>query len=115
VVGSIAGCRPLIGSPGGKTVELKRNHEIDVAPDGLITIVGGKLTTSRHMAEQTVDVAAKLLGRKRACSTKSAFYLAPPATIRRQFSLPAGSPPTSASVMAPKPILSATSSTPTRR
>ena len=75
VVGSIAGCRPLIGSPGGKTVELKRNHEINVAPDGLITIVGGKLTTSRHMAEQTVDTAAKLLGRKRACSTKNAFLL----------------------------------------
>ncbi|TDQ23511.1 glycerol-3-phosphate dehydrogenase [Raoultella sp. BIGb0149] len=75
VVGSIAGCRPLVGSPGGKTVEMKRNHQIDVATDGLITIVGGKLTTSRHMAEQTVDVAASLLGRRRACSTKSAFLL----------------------------------------
>lgn len=75
VVGSIAGCRPLVGNAGGKTVEMKRNHEINVAPDGLVTVVGGKLTTSRHMAEQTVDTVGKLLGKKRACSTKSAFLL----------------------------------------
>ncbi|GLR07302.1 FAD-dependent oxidoreductase [Mixta theicola] len=75
VVGSIAGCRPLVGNAGGKTVEMKRNHNINVAPDGLVTIVGGKLTTSRHMAEQTVDVVSKILGRKQACSTKSAFLL----------------------------------------
>ncbi|MFG5776401.1 FAD-dependent oxidoreductase [Comamonas sp. J-3] len=75
VVGSIAGCRPLVGPAGGKTVEMKRNHEIHVAADGLVTIVGGKLTTSRHMAEQTVDTVAKLLGRRKSCSTTSAFLL----------------------------------------
>ena len=75
VVGSIAGCRPLVGSAGGKTVEMKRNHEIRVAADGLITIVGGKLTTSRHMAEETIDAASKILGRKKACSTKTAYLL----------------------------------------
>lgn len=75
VVGSIAGCRPLVGAKNGKTVEMKRNHEIHVTPDGLITIVGGKLTTSRHMAEQTIDAASQILGRKKACSTKSAFLL----------------------------------------
>jgi len=62
VVGSIAGCRPLVAPPGGKTVELRRNHEIRTADDGLVTIVGGKLTTSRHMAEQTIDAAQKVLG-----------------------------------------------------
>ncbi|SUX67424.1 glycerol-3-phosphate dehydrogenase [Citrobacter freundii] len=65
VVGSIAGCRPLVGMAGGKTVEMKRNHEIRVSADGLITIVGGKLTTSRHMAEETIDAASKILGRKK--------------------------------------------------
>lgn len=75
VVGSIAGCRPLVGPPGGKTIEMKRNHEIQVAPDGLVTIVGGKLTTSRHMAEQTVDTVQKLLGHRGRCVTKSAFLL----------------------------------------
>ncbi|MCA3840784.1 glycerol-3-phosphate dehydrogenase/oxidase [Burkholderia sp.] len=75
VVGSIAGCRPLVGPPGGKTIEMKRNHEIHVAPDGLVTIVGGKLTTSRHMAEQTIDTVGKLLGRRTRCCTKSAYLL----------------------------------------
>ncbi|WP_175689545.1 glycerol-3-phosphate dehydrogenase/oxidase [Burkholderia anthina] len=74
-VGSIAGCRPLVGPAGGKTIEMKRNHEIHVAPDGLVTIVGGKLTTSRHMAEQTIDTVGKLLGRHARCRTKSAYLL----------------------------------------
>jgi glycerol-3-phosphate dehydrogenase len=75
VVGSIAGCRPLVGPPGGKTLEMKRNHEIHVAPDGLVTIVGGKLTTSRHMAEQTIDAAQKVIGGRRRCTTRSAWLL----------------------------------------
>ena len=75
VVGSIAGCRPLVGPAGGKTMEMKRNHEIHVSEDGLVTIVGGKLTTSRHMAEQTVDTVEKQLGRRKPCTTKSAFLL----------------------------------------
>lgn len=75
VVGSIAGCRPLVAPPGGKTLEVRRDHHIHVADDGLVTIVGGKLTTSRHMAEQTVDAAQKVIGGRAKCSTKSAFML----------------------------------------
>ncbi|MEW6641979.1 MAG: glycerol-3-phosphate dehydrogenase/oxidase [Pseudomonadota bacterium] len=75
VVGSIAGCRPLVAPPGGKTLEIKRNHKIDIADDGLITIVGGKLTTSRHMAEQTVDAAQKVVGRSARCRTTKSYLL----------------------------------------
>ncbi len=75
VVGSIAGCRPLVAPPGGKTLEIKRNHEIRVATDGLVTVVGGKLTTSRHMAEQTIDAAQQVLGKKNPCQTKKAYLL----------------------------------------
>lgn len=75
VVGSIAGCRPLVAPPGGKTLEIKRNHEIRVAPDGLVTIVGGKLTTSRHMAEQTIDAAQQVIGRQGRCLTRRAYLL----------------------------------------
>ncbi|AVJ28666.1 glycerol-3-phosphate dehydrogenase/oxidase [Achromobacter spanius] len=75
VVGSIAGCRPLVAPPGGKTLEIKRNHEIHVAPDGLVTIVGGKLTTSRHMAEQTIDAAQQVIGRQGRCLTRRAYLL----------------------------------------
>ncbi|MFY0480195.1 glycerol-3-phosphate dehydrogenase/oxidase [Achromobacter marplatensis] len=75
VVGSIAGCRPLVGPPGGKTLEMKRNHEIRVSADGLVTIVGGKLTTSRHMAEQTIDAAQRVIGQRNPCQTKKAYLL----------------------------------------
>ncbi|KDP85848.1 FAD-dependent oxidoreductase [Cupriavidus basilensis] len=75
VLGSIAGCRPLVAPPGGKTLEIKRNHEIHTAADGLVTIVGGKLTTSRHMAEQTIDAAQKVIGQRSKCRTRSAYLL----------------------------------------
>lgn len=75
VLGSIGGCRPLVAPPGGKTLEVKRNHEIRTDPDGLVTVVGGKLTTSRHMAEQTVDAAQEVLGQRRHCRTKNSYLL----------------------------------------
>ncbi len=75
VVGSFAGTRPLIAPPGGKTMEVKRNHEIRTDPDGLVTVVGGKLTTARHMAEQTVDAAMKVLDKKARCRTTHAYLL----------------------------------------
>ncbi|MDB5617747.1 glycerol-3-phosphate dehydrogenase/oxidase [Tardiphaga sp.] len=78
VVGSIAGCRPLVAPPGGKTLEIKRNHKIDIAADGLVTVVGGKLTTSRHMAEETIDAAQKVISKKAGCSTKKAYLLGAP-------------------------------------
>jgi glycerol-3-phosphate dehydrogenase len=75
VLGSYAGLRPLVAPPGGKTVEVKRNHEIRTDDDGLVTVVGGKLTTSRHMAEQTVDKAQAVLGRRARCRTVDARLL----------------------------------------
>ena len=74
-VGSIAGCRPLVAPPGGKTLEIKRNHVIRVAEDGLVTVVGGKLTTSRHMAEQTIDAAQQVIGKTGKCQTRRAYLL----------------------------------------
>ena len=58
-----AGVRPLIRKGESKiTAALARDHTIDVAPSGLVTTTGGKWTTYRHMAEQTVDRAAALAG-----------------------------------------------------
>ncbi|ERG63216.1 hypothetical protein L332_01940 [Agrococcus pavilionensis RW1] len=74
-LGSIAGTRPLVAPPGGKTIEVKRNHEIRTDPDGLVTVVGGKLTTARHMAEQTIDAAQRVLGERRRVRTKDAYVL----------------------------------------
>jgi glycerol-3-phosphate dehydrogenase len=57
-----AGIRPLVkaGSPEGKTSALSRDHTIHVDGSGLLTIVGGKWTTYRRMAEDCVDHAITL-------------------------------------------------------
>jgi glycerol-3-phosphate dehydrogenase len=52
-----AGLRPLVKSSGKKTAELARDHVVMVAESGLITITGGKWTTYRRMAEDTVNTA----------------------------------------------------------
>jgi glycerol-3-phosphate dehydrogenase len=55
VLGSFAGLRPLLAGAGGATADLSRDHRILERPDGLLTIVGGKLTTYRRMAQDAVD------------------------------------------------------------
>ncbi len=57
------GIRPLVkaaGSDASKTSALSRDHTIHIDGSGLLTIVGGKWTTYRHMAEDTVNHAATL-------------------------------------------------------
>jgi glycerol-3-phosphate dehydrogenase len=56
VVGAFAGLRPLLDS-GGSTADLSRKHAVLVSGTGVVTVVGGKLTTYRQMAEDAVDAA----------------------------------------------------------
>lgn len=62
ILGAFAGLRPLIDSGEGDTADLSREHAIIVADNGLISVVGGKLTEYRLMAEQTVDAALARTG-----------------------------------------------------
>ena len=56
IVGTWAGLRPLVKSASsGRTADLSRGHNIHRSPSGVVTITGGKLTTYRHMAADTVD------------------------------------------------------------
>lgn len=60
ILAVFAGQRPLVrppGKDGGATKAISRNHEVLVAESGLVTIVGGKWTTYRKMAEDTLDHA----------------------------------------------------------
>jgi glycerol-3-phosphate dehydrogenase len=60
VVAAFAGIRPLATDPGGSpgsTVKASREHRIRTEPNGLVRISGGKFTTYRLMAAQTVDAA----------------------------------------------------------
>ena len=60
VVGSYAGLRPLV-STAASTSDVSRRHLVLDQPDRPVTIVGGKLTTYRRMAEDAVDAAARRL------------------------------------------------------
>jgi glycerol-3-phosphate dehydrogenase len=57
VVGAYAGLRPLLSGAGATTADLSRRHAVLTSADGVVTIVGGKLTTYRRMAEDAVDTA----------------------------------------------------------
>jgi glycerol-3-phosphate dehydrogenase len=54
VLSTWAGLRPLICDAGSPS-SISRDYRIDVAQNGLVTVVGGKLTTHRSMAEAVVD------------------------------------------------------------
>ena len=63
VIGTWAGLRPLVAAASSeRTADLSRRHHVDASPGGLITVTGGKLTTYRKMAADTVDVVVKMLG-----------------------------------------------------
>jgi glycerol-3-phosphate dehydrogenase len=72
VLSTWAGLRPLLREAGNeRTADLSRRHAVRVSESGVITITGGKLTTYRRMAADTVDQAARVLDRGRAkCQTK---------------------------------------------
>jgi len=56
-----SGLRPLVSDPKATdTAKLARDHVIEDSSDGLLTIAGGKWTTYRKMALDTVDHALKL-------------------------------------------------------
>jgi len=58
-----AGLRPLVKPPESKsTSEISRSHHIQISESGLVTIAGGKWTTYRKMAEDTIDRAAMVAG-----------------------------------------------------
>ena len=62
VISTWAGLRPLIAAPPNvDESEISREHEVFTRPDGLVIIAGGKLTTYRRMARETVTRALGLL------------------------------------------------------
>ena len=58
IISTYTGYRPLVSPrrPGRSTAKVSRTHAVLQSPSGLVTIVGGKLTTYRRMAQDTVDV-----------------------------------------------------------
>lgn len=73
ILSAWSGIRPLVSDPNkANTESLARNHIVHVSDNKLVTIAGGKWTTYRSMAEETVDAAIKAcdLKPKQECTTK---------------------------------------------
>ncbi|QYG93742.1 glycerol-3-phosphate dehydrogenase/oxidase [Iamia sp. SCSIO 61187] len=63
VVGTWAGLRPLVKSAtSGRTADLSRHHKVVPSASGVVSITGGKLTTYREMAADTIDAVVEGLG-----------------------------------------------------
>jgi glycerol-3-phosphate dehydrogenase len=63
ILSAFAGIRPLVASEGkDETATISRDHSLLISASGLVTIAGGKWTTYRKMAEDTVDQAALMAG-----------------------------------------------------
>jgi len=68
VTGVWAGLRPLLAAEPGKhapserTADLSRRHTVRADASGVVTVTGGKLTTYRKMAQDTVDRVVGILG-----------------------------------------------------
>ena len=70
VISAWSGLRPLLAGPKGKPSDISRAHQIISGEPGWFDVAGGKLTTYRLMAEQTVDRAMAGLGMEaRPCRT----------------------------------------------
>jgi glycerol-3-phosphate dehydrogenase len=76
ILSAWSGIRPLVSDPNkSDTQSLARNHIVHVSDNKLVTIAGGKWTTYRSMAQETVDAAIKAcdLKPKNGCLTKGLF------------------------------------------
>ena len=84
ILSVFAGLRPLAANPDNphSTKEVSRRHKITLSSSGLLTIVGGKWTTYRRMAEETINkaISAGFL-EKRKCVTADHLLLTDDANI----------------------------------
>ncbi|MGH3519927.1 MAG: glycerol-3-phosphate dehydrogenase/oxidase [Haloechinothrix sp.] len=70
LLGTFSGLRPLLDTGSGHPADVSRKHAVITAPDGLVTVVGGKLTTYRRMAQDALDAALARSGvHAHACRT----------------------------------------------
>ncbi|PRW61980.1 glycerol-3-phosphate dehydrogenase/oxidase [Actinopolyspora mortivallis] len=62
VLATYSGLRPLLSDRDGSSADLSRNHAVLTGRNGVVSVVGGKLTTYRRMAEDAVDEAVRASG-----------------------------------------------------
>ncbi len=81
LISTWAGLRPLVAEPHGNPSDISRRHEVKMNEPGWWDVTGGKLTTYRLMAEETVNAIAKYVGSaKKTCETARQLLLEPSTT-----------------------------------
>lgn len=60
VIGCYAGLRPLIDTGAGHTADISRDHAVVESGTGMFSVIGGKLTEYRHMAQDVLDRGVRL-------------------------------------------------------
>ena len=103
VIGAYAGLRPLIdtsaadersmGKRHSRTADVSREHAVVESPSGVLSVIGGKLTEYRFMAEDVLDRAVTLRGLSASpCRTRNLPLVGAPsnpvATLRSPVDLP---------------------------
>jgi glycerol-3-phosphate dehydrogenase len=93
VLGAYAGLRPLVDTGTGHTADVSRDHAVVESPSGVISVIGGKLTEYRHMAEDVLDRAVASRGlAAQPCRTRDLPLVGAPANpgsaARSQVGLP---------------------------
>ncbi|MDT4998143.1 MAG: glycerol-3-phosphate dehydrogenase [Mycobacterium sp.] len=93
VIGAYAGLRPLIDTGEGRTADVSREHAVVESSAGVISVIGGKLTEYRYMAQDVLDRAVELRGlTATACRTRNLPLVGAPsnpvATLRSPVELP---------------------------
>lgn len=80
VIGAYAGLRPLIDAGEGRTADVSREHAVVESASGVISVIGGKLTEYRYMAQDVLDQAVgKRRLRAAKCRTRNLPLLGAPA------------------------------------
>jgi glycerol-3-phosphate dehydrogenase len=93
VIGAYAGLRPLIDTGEGRTADVSREHAVVESTNGVLSVIGGKLTEYRYMAQDVLDRAVALRGLPASqCRTRNLPLVGAPsnpvATLRSQADLP---------------------------
>ena len=93
VIGAYAGLRPLIDTGAGRTADVSRDHAVVESPSGLVSVIGGKLTEYRYMAEDVLDRTIPLRGLSAThCRTRNLPLVGAPAnpvaTLRSPAEIP---------------------------
>jgi glycerol-3-phosphate dehydrogenase len=93
VIGAYAGLRPLIDTGEGRTADVSREHAVVESANGVLSVIGGKLTEYRFMAQDVLDHAASARGLVAGpCRTRNLPLVGAPAnpvsTLRSPVELP---------------------------